>query len=639
MLSPARKTETGSGASAAKKAAAKRQSFHSKETKAVSASSALPDFVRQLIPLVRPYWLRQLEVLAYMLIGAAYTLVLPLSGKYLVDHIIPEHDTGMLGLFILGLVAVYLINTLVQLRRAYINNWVNQRILLDLQQTMFNHLQKLSHNFYAKAKTGDIMTRMAGDLQSVQQAMTMVLGVGVFQSLNMVVVIVAVIILNPVLGGLVLIIIPLFITCYLLLRSRLEEASRERAGLNGEVAAALQENLLAHGVIKAFGLEEQAVASYHTRLTALFKAMLRLVIFGSLFETSIGLDVTFGQLIVLGAGGYLAIHAQLSTGTLLAFIGLVPGFFSPVAQLSSVGQTVEMAAGSLERINELLHEPVEVTEQPGAPSLAALTREIRLENVTFGYDSQAPVLRNLNLTIPAGSHLAVVGPSGSGKTSLLNLLLRFWDPLEGRILFDGQALPEVRLASLRRQIGIVFQDAFIFDTTLRENIALSRTGASEAEIRAAVKAACLEEFVESLPQGLDTRLGERGVKMSGGQRQRLAIARALLGVPPILILDEATSALDAKTESEILETLKKLRRGRTTISVTHRLSLAATADYIVVLDQGEIVEQGTHTELVQASGLYRRLYEEQTHHVTRNADETIQSNRSYREVFNYGEVE
>lgn len=579
-------------------------------------TSAFRSFLAQLWPLLKPYWLRQLEVLGYMILGLGYTLILPLASKFLIDEIIPSGKLENLTGFILVLLVIYLANAVIQLRRAYVNNWIIQRILIALQERMFNHLQFLAHAFYARAKIGDLMSRLSNDLQVLQVAMNQVIGVGIYMSLNVIAATITLLVLNPLLGGLVELAVPLFALSYLVLRSRFEQASLQKAKLTGEAATTVQENLSAHSVIKAFGLEKSAIATYSARLTALFKAALRVVVMGALFETSITLAITFGQLIVLGVGGYLVTQHQLSIGTLLAFIGLLPVLFTPIAALSNVGQSVQMASGSLQRIEELLEEPLTVTDKPEAKTMPALSQELRFDKVSFSYDGQQPILQDLDLVIPAGSHVAIVGPSGSGKSTLLNLLLRFWDPDQGRVLCDGQDLHEVTLASLRGQIGLVFQDTFVFDTTLRENIAIGRSGASDAQIAEAARAARLDSYIASLPAGYDTVLGERGVKMSGGQRQRLAIARALLRDPRILILDEATSALDARTESEILETLFQLTQGRTTISITHRLSLAAAADHILVLDQGRLVEQGNHSQLVKAGGLYQRLYEEQTGYIT-----------------------
>jgi ATP-binding cassette subfamily B protein len=343
----------------------------------------------------------------------------------------------------------------------------------------------------------------------------------------------------------------------------------------------------------------------------LLRAVLRLVIIGSLFEISTVLAISLGQIVVLGAGGYLVIQGHLTVGTLLAFIGLLPSLFGPVSALLQVAETVGSSAGSIERITELLDEPITIADKADAVAMAPLTSEIRFEHVDFSYNPDRAILSDFNLSITAGQHVAVVGPSGSGKSTLVNLLMRFWDPTDGKVLFDGHDLRDVTLASLRGQVGLVFQDTFVFDTTLRENIAIGKPDAGDAEIVAAVEAAQLTSYVQALPNGYDTVLGERGLVMSGGQRQRLAIARALLRDPRILILDEATSALDMQTEREIIATLAQLARGRTTISITHRLSLATMADRIVVLDTGRVVEDGVHQDLVRAGGLYERLFREQ----------------------------
>jgi ABC-type multidrug transport system fused ATPase/permease subunit len=315
--------------------------------------------------------------------------------------------------------------------------------------------------------------------------------------------------------------------------------------------------------------------------------------------------------LVLGIGGYVAMTGHLTVGTLLACIGLLAAVFAPIAALAGVSQTVQRASGGLDRLMEVLNEPVTIREHAAAIGLPQLQREIRFQSVTFGYGEDRPVLRELDLCIPAGRHVAIVGPSGSGKTTLANLLLRFWDPQQGRVMFDGLDVRDVSLASLRAQIGLVFQDSFVFDASVRDNIALSRPGATDAEVRAAATAARLDVYIDALPAGFDTLLGEQGVRMSGGQRQRLALARAVLRDPQVLILDEATSALDTWTEREVLDALRACAPGRTRISITHRLALAAAADHIVVLDDGRVVEQGTHGELVRAGGLYRRLHDEQ----------------------------
>jgi ABC-type multidrug transport system fused ATPase/permease subunit len=569
-----------------------------------------------LWPLMKPYRLRWLEIFAYMLLGIAYTITLPLAFKYLFDTVIPDGSLRRLGIFVGVLFVIFVASTLVTMRRTYVTALVNQHVLFGLQGRMFEQLQRLSHSFYGRAKVGDLMARLSQDLNTVQEATSAVLAQGLFLALSALAAAVTALVLSPLLGALVLVVVPLFSVSYVLLLSRLRTASFEVQTIYGHVAASIQENLSAHAVVKAFGLEDRAIASYRGRLAGLLRSLLRVVLLSSVFEASVSMAVTLGQLLVIGVGGYLVIDGQVTLGTLVAFVGLLPTFFQPITALANVGQEVQRAAGAIDRMLEILEEPVEIAELPSAAPLPPIARDVRLERVSFGYDRDRLILRGVDMTIPAGRHVAVVGPSGSGKSTIVNLLLRFWDPQQGRVLFDGRDAREVTVASLRGQIGLVFQDTFVFDTTVRENIALAREGATDADVLAAARAARLETWIESLPAGPDTVLGERGVRMSGGQRQRLAIARALLRNPSLLILDEATSALDAQTEAEILETLAEAAAGRTTISITHRLSLAARADYVFVLEQGRLVEAGTHAELSRAGGPYQRLHDEQTAYVT-----------------------
>jgi ABC-type multidrug transport system fused ATPase/permease subunit len=568
-----------------------------------------------LVPLMRPYKWRWIEIFVYMLLTVGLTIAIPLGFKYLFDTVIPDGSLGKLGIFVGVLFAIFLANALLTMRRSYVTAVVNQRLLFGLQERMFERLQHLSHNFYGRAKVGDLMARLSQDLNTVQEATTAVLSEGLLLVLTALAAAITAIVLSPILGALVLVVVPLFCLSYVLLLSRLRGASFEVQTIYGQVASTIQENLSAQSVVKAFGLERRAIGAYRGAIGGLLRAIVRVVVLSTLFEASIGIAVTFGQLVIIGVGGYLVIEGHMSLGTLVAFVGLLPSFLQPVTTLANVGQQVQLAAGAFDRMLEVLQEPIAIEEDPDAEPLPRAAHEIRLEGVGFGYDAGRPILQGLSLTIPAGKHVAIVGPSGSGKSTVVNLLLRFWDPQEGRVLYDGRDLRELEIASFRGQIGLVFQDTFLFDTTLRENIALAREGATDAEVLEAVRAARLESWIESLPAGADTVLGERGVRMSGGQRQRLAIARALLRDPTVLILDEATSALDARTEAEILETLDELARGRTTISITHRLSLSARSDYIFVLDQGELVEEGTHAELVRAGGHYQRLYDEQMAYV------------------------
>jgi len=573
--------------------------------------SPIRAFARQVLPLLRPFLVREAEVGIYMAWALAYGIFLPLSTRYLIDAVIPRRDPVFLGEFIGLLFTLYVASSLISLRRGYAAEWIAQNVLIGLQQKMFAHLQRLPHAFYARSKIGDIMARQLDDLVVVQGALMQVVNSGLFASLSALAAVVAVMALSPLLGGVVIIIVPLVAMIYVSLRKRLRAASMARQKLVGETATSIQESLSAYAVIRAFRMEGRMVNDYRDRLMALQKSSLRVAFIGGLFQTSITLAMTFAQLLVLGLGSYLVITGHLTIGTLLAFLGLLGSLFGPVGQLADLSRTIQTATGSMERIDDLLREPESISDKPDALRLRPLGSAITFENVSFGYDPSRMILDGLSLEIKSGEHVAIVGPSGSGKSTTINLILRFWDPDEGVIKFDGDALPDVTIDSLRGQIGLVFQDTFVFDNTIRQNIAIGKPGATDQEVVAAAQAAQLDTYIAQLPAGYETVLGERGVRMSGGQRQRLGIARALVRDPRVLIFDEATSALDAETERGILDTIAQLTSGRTTIAITHRLAMAAQSDRILTLDKGKLAETGPHAELVKAGGLYQRLWQEQ----------------------------
>jgi ABC-type multidrug transport system fused ATPase/permease subunit len=595
-----------------------------------STGPTISSFLRYILPHLKPYWWREAEVFLYMLVGSVMEVVsmpvaiaaavgalgeLPAGGGIIgnVQKWLRAGDVGSrLVLFILALLAIYSFDALITMRRAVVSETITQRLLMSLQERMFAHLQRLPESYFSHANVGDVMSRLSGDIQLVSMTMTTVLNQGVYILVSTVVAGIFVLSLNLWLGLLVLIVVPMFLISYRVLGGRLGRASYDLGNRTGDAATVTQENLTAHSVIKAFGMEERAMASYHARLEGVLRAALRMVRISALFDATTSIATTLGQLIVLGVGGWLVLRGDLEVVALTAFLLALPSLLAPMAQFSGIGETLQQMSGSLARVMELLDVPVTITDKPDAIDLEPLSTDVRLDRVTFSYDAGRPILQELDITIPAGKMAAIVGPSGSGKSTIVNLLLRFWDPQGGRLLFDDHDLRDVTMRSLRSQIGLVFQDTFVFDTTVRENIAMGRPGALDDEIIAAARGAQLADYVESLPDGYDSVLGERGLRMSGGQRQRLAIARVLLRDPRVMILDEATSALDAETEAGILKTLDEVVRGRTTIAITHRLSLAAKADTIFVVERGRLVEQGTHAELSIGGGLYQRLYDTQT---------------------------
>jgi len=364
-------------------------------------------------------------------------------------------------------------------------------------------------------------------------------------------------------------------------------------------------------VVKSFSLEQRAIAAFERALLQLRESSLERVRLGARLSGNSSLVFAAVRLLVLGAGAVLIMSDRMSVGELVAFVGLIGQVLSPVTSISGQYQQVQSATGAFDRVEELMAETPDVAEDPLATEQPDLEREIRLDGVSFRYGDGQAVLRDVTLAIPAGSRVAVVGPSGAGKSTLIGLLLRLYDPSEGRILFDGRDIREATLASIRRQLAIVPQETYLFNASIRENIGLGRDGASDEQVASSARAAALDQFVEQTEAKYETIVGERGVRLSGGQRQRLAIARALIRDPQVLVLDEATSALDAETEAAIMRTLDEVGRGRTTIMITHRLTSAVQCDRIFVLDQGRLVEQGSHQELCEQGGVYWRLYSEQ----------------------------
>jgi ABC-type transport system involved in Fe-S cluster assembly fused permease/ATPase subunit/CRP-like cAMP-binding protein len=365
-------------------------------------------------------------------------------------------------------------------------------------------------------------------------------------------------------------------------------------------------------VVKAFALQGRERDRFARSSDRLFKQQLRMMLFGGYFGLSVNLIVTLLRIGVLALGAQLVFDGHLTIGGLVAFMGLMGEVIGPVTALTSMGQQLQAASGSLHRVSEILDTVPDIVDAPGAVAISPLEREIRFSNVGFSYNAERQTLADVECTIPAGSRVAFVGPTGAGKSSVLRLLMRSYDVDTGAILFDGHDIRQATVESLRGQIGVVFQESFLFAGTIRENIAMGRPGATDAEIEEAAKAAEVHDFVSKLSRGYDTLVGERGGRLSGGQRQRVSIARALLRDPRVLVLDEATSALDPRTERLISDTLERVSRGRTTVAVTHRLTSITDYDRIFVLVDGHLAEQGTHEELVALGGTYTALWAEQT---------------------------
>jgi ATP-binding cassette subfamily B protein len=535
-------------------------------------------------------------------------LSFPIAVKLFVDRLLPGQDWGLIALAAAGLLVVYLANAGLMVVVTYWGHMLGINIETEMRRKAFGHLQKLSFSYYDNHKTGHLVGRLTKDLEEIGEVahhgpedlfIAVMTFLGAFVLMFMV---------NMELALITAAIVP--VTGWLTTRygGRMTRNWRAIYGRVGNFNARIEENVGGIRVVQAFANEEHerrlfARDNQGYRSTKLEAYRLMAA------STSLSyLSMRLTQMVVMIAGSWFVLNGQLSAGGFVGFLLLVGVFFRPVEKINSVIETYPKGIAGFRRYTELMDTEPDIVDRPGARPAPSLRGEIRYEAVRFGYSPDRPVLDGVDLVIHPGETVAFVGPSGAGKTTLCSLLPRFYEVTGGRITIDGIDIRDMTLASLRGQIGIVQQDVFLFGGTIRENIAYGRLDATEAEIADAARRARLDGVIAALPAGLDTPIGERGVKLSGGQKQRLAIARIFLKNPPILILDEATSALDTETEKAIQLSLQELSVGRTTLVIAHRLATIRDADRIVVVDRTGLAEQGRHGELVAAGGLYSRLH-------------------------------
>ena len=559
-----------------------------------------------------PYRAQTALILVGLSLELTFYVSLPLSFRFIIDRAIIPRDGRLLTLILTALAALFVLAALAGVAKEFLLAKVVARVLNDVRLAMFDHLQRLSMAFYARASTGDIVARFSTDLATLETALAKSLPTLVYASLQTVISVVVLLWLNARLALITLAALPV---CFLgprLLAARATGAAYERRREEAGALSAVQENIGAQAVVRAFGLQESRRARFREHLDRLGRVVTRASYLGSLIGKTTEVGVNLLQLLIIGVGAWLVFGGRLEVGALVAFIGIFVNLGLAVGNLSQTLPALLQAASGMRRIDELLLERVAVRDAPNASPAPRLAKEIRLDRVSFSHGGERRHLDDVSVSIPAGHSVALVGGSGSGKSTILNLVMRFYDPQQGSVTIDGQDLRRVTQQSLLAQMGIVSQETVLFDTTIRENIRLARPGATDGEVEAAAGAAEIHDFILTLPQGYETPVGERGGHLSGGQRQRLALARAVLREPAILILDEATSALDPATEAAIQQTLERMARARTVIAVTHRLATAVDADSIVVLDRGRVVERGTHDELLAKGGVYHRLRQHQS---------------------------
>ena len=567
----------------------------------------------RLLGEIRPHWKMMSAAMFWSVLMAGMEMVPPALTRPLIDKALPGHDTHLLYVLCASLVGALLLRTVSHHIRMRYTGIVAHRVLYQVRTNLYDHLQKLSLAFYGNKRTGAIMSRVTNDVAILEQFITD--GVREFTINALRVIIIAVILFhtNPKLAMWALLpTIPLAWGTEVF-RKRIRASYKTMRRRLADMNSILSDTVGGIRVVQIFGQEEHEADKFRAKSREFQTAGISTQTLQAIYIPSVNLTFGVGQILVWLIGGNEVFQNRLTVGELLMFAGYVGLFYSPVQSLAGTFNLFANTSTSGERIYEIMDTEPDIESKAGAVALPTMEGRIEMENVTFGYDSSENALSDINLTIEPGQMIGLVGPSGSGKSTMVQLISRFYDVKEGALKVDGQDVRDLSLQDLRAHISMVPQDPYLFHGSIRSNIAYGRPDARFEDVIAAARAANAHDFIMKLSQGYDTHVGERGTKLSGGQRQRIAIARAILDDPRILILDEATSAVDTESEFLIQSALENLMKGRTTVAIAHRLSTVKNADKLVVLDGGQIAEEGTHDELMEVDGgIYRKLVEMQT---------------------------
>ncbi|MBS3544934.1 SAV1866 family putative multidrug efflux ABC transporter [Staphylococcus aureus] len=572
--------------------------------------------IKRYLQFVKPYKYRIFATIIVGIIKFGIPMLIPLLIKYAIDGVINNHalttDEKVHHLTIaigMALFIFVIVRPPIEFIRQYLAQWTSNKILYDIRKKLYNHLQALSARFYANNQVGQVISRVINDVEQTKDFILTGLMNIWLDCITIIIALSIMFFLDVKLTLAALFIFPFYILTVYVFFGRLRKLTRERSQALAEVQGFLHERVQGISVVKSFAIEDNEAKNFDKKNTNFLTRALKHTRWNAYSFAAINTVTDIGPIIVIGVGAYLAISGSITVGTLAAFVGYLELLFGPLRRLVASFTTLTQSFASMDRVFQLIDEDYDIKNGVGAQPIEIKQGRIDIDHVSFQYnDNEAPILKDINLSIEKGETVAFVGMSGGGKSTLINLIPRFYDVTSGQILIDGHNIKDFLTGSLRNQIGLVQQDNILFSDTVKENILLGRPTATDEEVVEAAKMANAHDFIMNLPQGYDTEVGERGVKLSGGQKQRLSIARIFLNNPPILILDEATSALDLESESIIQEALDVLSKDRTTLIVAHRLSTITHADKIVVIENGHIVETGTHRELMSKQGAYEHLY-------------------------------
>jgi ATP-binding cassette, subfamily B, bacterial len=621
-----------------------------------SSESAKPKVTRQLLIRVlayaRPYFYQIIALLATILITTGLGLLTPLIFRDMIDKALPNHDTDRLNILALALVMIPVASGIIRVVQRWLNATVGEGVIFDLRVALFDHLQKMSLSFFTNTKTGELMSRLNNDVVDAQRAISNTIVEIITNGITVVATLTVMLTLEWRLTLLGVAVLPAFIILMRRVGTTLRDIARETMQYNAQMNAMMHETLNISGslLVKLFGRRVIEVDRFEDRATKVRDMGVRRAVIGAQFFVLMGLVSAIGTALVYWVGGHLYLDGTFTIGTIVAFGAFLTQLYGPLQALTNAPVEFATSLVSFERVFEIIDLTLEIDDKPDAIELQDIDGQLTFDNISFRYElneehlltdvkrynrddsvmatisgddnksesngngetqAREDALENINFTIEPGQLAALVGPSGAGKTTLTYLIPRLYDPTEGHVLIDGYDLRDVTLESLAQQIGMVTQETYLFHDTVRTNLLYAKLDANQQEIEAACKAANIHDFIMGLSDGYNTIVGERGYRLSGGEKQRLALARVILKDPRILVLDEATSSLDSQSESLIQDALKKVLKGRTSIVIAHRLSTILAADMILVMNRGRIVEHGTHDELLAEGGLYAGLYETQ----------------------------